>query len=94
LFTTNAVGDGVANAKLDKAAGGWPGAPPGHKPYPLATSELVNLDAGEFNGSAGLKSSGIGFNTGDTYSVTFTKTGTYPYACLIHPGMIGKVVVK
>ena len=32
--------------------------------------------------------------TGDKYSVTFTKAGTYPYACLIHPGMIGKVVVK
>ena len=41
-----------------------------------------------------MKSSGIGFNTGDTYSVTFTKRGTYAFACLIHPGMIGKVVVK
>ena len=25
------------------------------------------------------------------YSVTFTKKDTYPYACIVHPGMIGKV---
>ena len=94
LFKTLDNGDIVANDELDKPAGGWPGAPPGHKAYPQTSSELVSLDAGEFDGSGGLKSSGIGFNTGDTYAVTFTKTGTYPYACLIHPGMIGKVVVK
>lgn len=82
------------NGELDKAQGGWPGAPPGHKPYPLVTDALVHLDAGAFDGSGGLKSSGIGFNTGDTYSVTFTKRGTYAFACLIHAGMIGKVVVK
>jgi plastocyanin len=86
-------GDIVANGQLDKAQGGWPGAPPGHKPYPLVTDSLVNLDAGSFDGSGGLRSSGIGFNTGDTYSITFTKPGTYAYACLIHSGMIGKVVV-
>jgi len=54
----------------------------------------VQLDAGNFDGSGGLRSSGIGFNTGDTYSITFTKPGTYPYACLIHSGMTGKVVVS
>jgi plastocyanin len=94
LFKTLDNGDIVANDELDKPAGGWPGAPPGHQPYPITTTELVALDAGSFDGSGGLKSSGIGFNTGDTYSVTFTKKGTFPYACLIHPGMIGKVVVK
>ena len=87
-------GDIVANGDLDKAQGGWPGTPPGHKPYPLVTDSLVQLDAGGFDGSGGLKSSGIGFNTGDTYTVTFTKKGTYAYACLIHAGMIGKVVVS
>jgi len=88
-----ANGDIVANDQLDRPQGGWPGAPEGHKPYPLVTDSLVSLDAGNFSGGGGLKSSGIGFNTGDTYSVTFTKRGTYPYACLIHAGMIGKVVV-
>lgn len=34
-----------------------------------------------------LKSSG-------TYSVKFSKKGTFSYSCTIHPGMVGKVVVK
>jgi plastocyanin len=29
-----------------------------------------------------------------TYSLTFTKPGTYDYVCIIHPGMEGKVVVN
>jgi plastocyanin len=93
LYKVLKNGDIIANDELDKGRGGWPGAPPGHAAYPAVTESLVRLDAGPFDGSGGLKSSGIGFNTGDTYSVTFTKRGTYPYACLIHPGMIGKVVV-
>ena len=32
-------------------------------------------------------------NTGDTYSFTFTQTGTYSYHCTIHPMMKGTVVV-
>ena len=94
LLQTNDAGDIVANDRLDKPVGGWPGAPPGHLPYPAISTEQIHLDAGAFDGSGGLKSSGIGFNTGDTYAVTFTKRGTFSFACLIHPGMIGKVVVK
>ncbi len=95
LFRFDKKGIFEFNGSLDKAAGGWPGAPAERKdihdgpPPPVAT-----VDAGNFDGSGGLKSSGIGWTNGDKYSVTFTKAGTYPYACLIHPGMIGKVVVK
>ncbi len=94
LFTKNDDGDIVIVEGLDKPAGGWPGPPDGHKSYPFISDQKVFRDAGTFDGTGGLKSSGIGWNTGDTYSVAFTKAGTYPYACLIHPGMIGKVVVK
>lgn len=76
-------------------AGGWPG-----RPNPTGDEEdgppvpAENVVVGNFDGSGGLKSSGAEWQTGDTYSVTFTKPGTYPMACLIHPGMIGKVVVS
>jgi len=32
-------------------------------------------------------------DTDDKFSYTFTKPGTYPYFCSIHPKMTGKVVV-
>jgi plastocyanin len=32
-------------------------------------------------------------NTGQTFSLTFTKAGTFPYLCLIHAGMGGTVKV-
>ena len=94
LFTFDKKGELTANAGLDKAKGGWPGPPPGHDSGDGPPPPNVHLDAGTFDGSGGLRSSGTGWTTGDTYAVTFTKAGTYPYACLIHPGMIGKVVVK
>lgn len=31
--------------------------------------------------------------TSGTYTVRFTRAGTYSYVCTIHPGMRGKVVV-
>lgn len=33
-------------------------------------------------------------DTDDKFSYTFTKAGTYPYYCSIHPKMQGKVVVE
>lgn len=33
-------------------------------------------------------------DTGDSFSFTFDKPGTYKYFCSIHPQMIGTVVVK
>ncbi len=34
------------------------------------------------------------FSKGETFSHTFTKAGTYPYYCSIHPGMTGTVIVQ
>lgn len=93
----------VLNERWDKPAGGWPGAPqdaeqeesgPPEPGPPKDEGPPAAVDAGEWDGSGGMHSSGTDWDTGDTYSVTFTKRGTYPYACLIHPGQIGKVVVK
>jgi amicyanin len=33
-------------------------------------------------------------DTDERFSYTFTKPGTYPYFCSIHPKMTGKVVVR
>jgi plastocyanin len=33
-------------------------------------------------------------DTDQKYSYTFTKAGTYPYYCSVHPKMVGKVVVQ
>lgn len=33
-------------------------------------------------------------DTDDSYSYTFTKAGSYPYFCAIHPKMIGQIVVQ
>jgi plastocyanin len=50
------------------------------------------VDVGKWDGKGGFHSSGL-LNEGDTFTVTFTKPGTYPYACVVHPPMIGQVVV-
>ena len=64
--------------------------------YPKTDAEPppdgVAVDAGNYDGSFFLSS---GFPDGPMrYSVTFSKPGTYPYACIIHPQMIGKIVVS
>ena len=46
----------------------------------------VVADGGEFKSNL--------FDKGGTFSFTFTKAGTYPYHCSIHPGMVGTVVVQ
>ena len=56
-----------------------------------APPEPVVVDAGEWDGS-GFISSGVFFE--NAYRLTFTEPGTYPYACLIHPQMVGEVVVR
>lgn len=57
---------------------------------PDAPPRLV--DVGEWNGE-GFRSSGLDWRTGDRFRVTFSKPGSYLLACLIHPAMVGKVVV-
>ncbi|MEY2426721.1 MAG: Copper binding protein plastocyanin/azurin family, partial [Actinomycetota bacterium] len=95
IFKTSKSGKVSFNEGLNKAKGGWPGAPEreedSHSGPPPEPEDVV---AGDWDGTGGLHSTGLGFADGDTYSITFTKAGSYPYACLIHPGMIGKVVVK
>jgi plastocyanin len=76
------------NSKSINAVGG-PGYPQTEEPAP---DNGFAVDVGDYDGSHFLSS---GFPDGRMrYSVTFTKPGTYPYACLIHPLMLGKIVVS
>jgi plastocyanin len=54
----------------------------------------IVVDGGTFDGRGGLRSTGADYNEGDKFTLRFTKEGTYLFACLIHPAMVGKVVVR
>ena len=77
-------GEGGAAPSPEEAAPPEEGVPPDEE-------ETVVVDAGEWHGE-GFISSGMFFS--HAYRLTFTQPGTYPYACLIHPQMVGEVVVR
>jgi plastocyanin len=54
---------------------------------------VFKIDGGTYDGT-GFWSSGLfGAEPYAEYTLRISKPGTYPYACLIHPSMIGQVVV-
>jgi plastocyanin len=60
------------------------------------TAPPIVVDGGSWDGQGILSSGTVRTATGGqrfAYKVTFTKAGTYLYACLIHPGMDGVVKV-
>jgi plastocyanin len=67
---------------------GFPGRPPN-----LAPTQNATVDAGTWDGK-GFRSSGLDWIAGDKFTVAFRDPGTYLLACLVHPGMVGKVVVE
>lgn len=68
------------------------------------SSAVLNIKLGETiswtnNDSVAHTISGIGFQSdnlanGQTYSFTFSSTGTFDYICSIHPSMKGKIIVE
>ncbi len=82
----------------NEAAGAPVPLPAGPPPptTPAQANQPSSVDGGTWNGT-GERSSGalLSFPPAIvSYSLTFTKAGTYTYVCLIHPGMTGQVVVK
>ena len=51
-----------------------------------STTHHVVSDTGAFDSG--------NLNNGQSYSFTFTKAGSYPYHCSIHPSMTGTIIVK
>lgn len=91
VFAVNSRGDVVNDDRVDKPVG-W------DVPEPVEVSDggpppARTVDVGKWDGGRAFRSSGLLFD-GDTFTVTFTKPGSYPYACLLHPAMIGTVKVS
>jgi plastocyanin len=57
------------------------------------SDEGRKIDVGTWDGKGGFHSSGS-LDHGDTFTLTFAKAGTYPYACVLHPQMVGTVEVS
>jgi hypothetical protein len=83
------------------APAGGPGAP---QEAPSSTPRTTGagpprpkvVDGGRYDGN-GFRSSGAFFSFPPNllgYSLTFTKPGTFPYLCTLHPGMGGVVQVS
>ncbi len=45
------------------------------------------------DGPSGVFDSSL-FMSGNTFEFTFTEEGTYPYFCMVHPWMIGEIIVN
>lgn len=83
-YTVEDDGTVIFNPQAYQPVGG-PGAPMEE------TEEPPVVDAGTWGGS-GFLSSGLFY--GGEYSLTFTKAGRYKYACLVHPRMVGEILVE
>jgi LPXTG-motif cell wall-anchored protein len=71
------------------------------EPIPAGEDNLLMLNpqnafpvGGPNYDGTGFVGSGVIDAKGKTFSLTFTKAGTYGYVCVLHPGMAGQVVVQ
>lgn len=85
-WNPQAVGP-VASPAMPQSQSQGPGPPP-----KVVVPQIT--EGGNYDGSHFLSSGLGGGGPADVgYSLTFTKVGTYKYACLIHPSMVGTVIV-
>ena len=91
VFTIAKNGDVIRDPQSYKGEG-WnvPDPPPYNDDGP--PPEPRKIDVGAWDGRGGFHSSGL-LEPDETFTVTFTKPGTYPFVCVIHPPMIGTVTV-
>lgn len=78
------------NPKIENPVGGAPPRPEGDE----ESDEPPAVDAGTYDGEGFWSSGLVGGGPYLSYTVRISKPGNYPYACLIHPKMIGRVIVS
>ena len=75
------------NPRLQPPAGGSPEIPEGEE------GEILSVDGGTYDGRGFFSSGLFGREPYAEYTLRFSRTGTYKYACLLHPPMVGTVEV-
>jgi plastocyanin len=75
------------NPKLQPPAGGSPAVAEGEG------EGILEVDGGTYDGSGFFSSGLFGGQPYATYTLRFSEPGTYKYACLLHPPMVGTVKV-
>ncbi len=69
----------------------------GGAPAPPAENEegdVPDYDAGTYDGTGFWSTGLVGSSSSMKLTLRISKPGTYPYACLVHPKMIGQIVVS
>ena len=93
LFKIEKDGTVALDPKVDSGAG-----PKFPREYDQGAGDTMIVDGGTWKGSGFYSSGLMQVDSGNAnvvaYSLAFSKPGTYQYACLIHPKMVGTVVVK
>ena len=86
-------GEVTFNPRLQEPAGGSPPIPTNDHDGPPGTGPPREVDGGTYDGSGFFSSGLFGGEPFATYTLRFSKPGTYKYACLLHPPMVGTVEV-
>jgi plastocyanin len=86
IFTIRKDGTVERNSKLDPPAGGAP-------KLPEPKNGVLTVDGGTYDGTHFWSSGHMGADKFAVYSLRFSKPGTYKYACLVHPAMVGTLTV-
>ena len=93
-MTVKKDGTVVRNPQLDKPVGGAPPLPEVNGNGPPGPPAKINggtYDGSHFWSSGVINTSGNGQYA--QYTLRFTKPGTYRYACLVHPPMVGEITI-
>jgi hypothetical protein len=77
------------NPVVDRPAGGSPKIP-----SPDFTKPTYDIDGGTWDGSGFISSGLLASEPYSRYTLRVSKAGTYKFACLVHPRMVGRLVVE